>query len=302
MRLFVFVLLWIIIAIITVPHTYPIKPKKKKCRVVCSLTTRPEQPYYFDKVLDNLVEQFDAVYLTLPYTSHKGIKYPDISHPGVTITRVKEDLGPITKFFGALEAEKDPNTLIVVVDDDIIYKPNFRRQFMREHLKYPNCVLTGAGIVYKYSGTIPWYFSMTGKHNNMTPIIPSFLNSNHTTTIAGTAGIAFERKLVDSVELENFFKKWGKNKDCFYNDDMIISAYFSSKKITRLYANIDTVKAPVDKDTESLSINAKENIFNTQYRAYCHMKECFTERHRFDCICGFDIIILIIIIYWSTRN
>lgn len=302
MRLFICVLvLWIILGISTTPHTYPIKPKKKRCRVVCSLTTRPEQPHYFAKVLDNLVKQFDAVYLTLPYTSHKGIKYPDISHPGVTITRPEKDYGPITKFFGALDAEKDPDTLIVALDDDVLYKPNTRRQFMREHLKYPHCVLSGSGIVYKYTN-LHWLLSISPKRNNMSPILPSFTGSNHTTTVVGSSGIAFKRSLIDKNELIDFIDFWcGKYRECFINDDAVISAYFSSKKITRLFANVDNSGCCDDKDTESLSA-VGNNIFRTQYQAYCLMRECFTDPYRLDCICLADIILLVIILYLSIRN
>lgn len=291
---FLYIISCIIIGFYTAPHTLPITPKKKKCRVVCSLTTRPSQPYYFGKVLDRLVKQFDAVYLTLPYTSHKGVKYPEINHPGVIISRPEKDYGPITKFFGALDYETDPDTLIVVVDDDIIYNPKLRSQFMKEHLRYPDCILTGAGIVYKYD-FLPWYLSMTGRPNNNTTIIPSFAGSNHTTTVAGTSGVAFTRDNINKEELLKFVDKWCKNKLCFDNDDIVISAYFSSKGIKRLYANVDNVKAPTDKDTESLSIG--KNIFKTQNDAYICMKNCFKDPFRYDCFCMADVMSIIIIFF-----
>lgn len=302
MKLFVIIIsLWIILGVITAPHTYPINPKKKTCRTVCSLTTRPFQPYYFKDVLDSLVEQFDAVYLTLPYISHKGIKYPEISHPGVTIVRPEKDYGPITKFFGPLDIEKDPDTLIVILDDDVVYKPNTRRQYMREHLKYPGCVLSGSGIIYKYSN-IHWLLSISPRRNNMSPILPSFVGSNHTTTVVGSCGIAFERNLLDKFELLSFMNIWCENyRDCFINDDIVISAYFSQKKITRLLVNVDNSGCRDDKDTESLS-GLGQNIFASQHRAYCIMKECFIEPHRIDCICLVDIFIITVILYLSIRN
>ena len=67
----------------------------RKRRVVCSLTTRPVQPRYFDKVLDRLVEQFDAVYLALPAISSDGVPYRDFHHSGVTVIPIEEDYGPI---------------------------------------------------------------------------------------------------------------------------------------------------------------------------------------------------------------
>lgn len=267
----------------------------KPIRVVASLTTRPQQPYYFSKVLDNLVKQFDAVYLALPRVSCKGIPYPSISHPGVTIIDIPEDYGPITKYFGALH--ESPETLVVVVDDDILYPPTFRVQYEHAHRHYPRTILSGAGIVYKYAcPTLPWYASISGRRPNWTHIVPSYLGCNLTNTVAGYSGVAFKRNLIKKDELLKHTLEWSQIRECFINDDIVISAYFAKKRIPRLCIDVTPGKCPKDKDTESLSIS-DTSIQKSQYKAFTHMKDCFTkDPTRWDVLCATDIVILIIII------
>ncbi len=277
----------------------PIKLKSyipKNTRVVCSLTTRPVQPKYFGKVLDRLVEQFDAVYLAIPSKSHKGVAYPKINHPGVTIVPVEEDYGPITKFFGALNSDEKPNTLVVVIDDDIIYNPNLRTLCEQQYKIYPRCVISGAGLVYKYSNLeLPWFLTATGRREMYPSWMPSFLGSKVLTTVCGYASISFRRSLIQRQELLDFIKYYNKNRDCFLNDDIVISAFFSTKGITRLWNKMLPCSHDPTKDTESLS--GIGNIQLRQYRAFQHLRDCFrNDSYRGDCVCFFDIILLILII------
>jgi hypothetical protein len=294
MRLVVFIiLLWLILAVLNAPYVKESKLKIRP-RVVCSLTTRPKQPHYFHKVLDILVKQFDAVYLAIPKISCKGIPYPIVEHEGVTITTPEKDYGPITKYFAALDHEKDPDTLIVVVDDDILYSPNLKRQFVREHAKYSDCVLSGAGIVYKYSN-LPWFLCMNGRRPYFPSYFPSFLGNRHLTTVAGYSGVAFKRSLISKTELIIFIESLASSKKCFVNDDIVISAYFSNNNVKRIYAEVDDSQHPKDKDTESLS-DTNNNIMKTQHQAYLTLKECFeNDPVRYDCFCVIDIIIILLV-------
>ena len=272
-----------------------------KNRVVCCLTTRPSQPYYFNKVLDSLVKQFDAVYLSLPYVSCKGIKYEDMEYPGVIVTRVDEDYGPITKFFGALDIETDPNTVIVAVDDDIIYDAKFRDAYEKASIKYPNYVLSGAGIVYKYytlCDKFPWWFCFTGRRENYPFFLPSLIGDYRTQTVAGYSGICFKKKMINKKSLLQFIKNNTKSNICFVNDDIVISAFFSRKNIERRCVSIPRCIHNNNKHIESLSNN---NIMDTQYKAFKELQQHFQyEPFRFDCVVLLDIIILVVLFKWYT--
>ena len=305
-KMFIVIVLVLVIALVlaisTKPEIVELKsytPTKK--RVVCSLTTRPVQPKYFDKVLNRLVEQFDAVYLALPKVSCRGVSYPKISHPGVTIVPVEEDYGPITKFFGALNSNEVPDTLVVVVDDDIIYDPTLREICEKNYAKYPRCAVSGAGIVYKYSNLeLPWFMCMTGRREQHSSLLPSYLGNNVTTTMCGYASISFRRSLIQRDELLNFIGFHNKNKDCFFNDDIVISAFFGTKGVPRICKKMPLCIHHPNKDTESLSSTTnvqRESIQERQYRAFQYLRDCFrNDSPRFDCICLFDIVLVLILV------
>lgn len=99
---------------------------KPKSRVVVSLTTMPRDVDHLDEVLysiSNQTVQPDVIYVNLPVRNRRnGQPYivPDWleTFPKVQVLRPETDYGPLTKLFPALEAENDPDTIIVTFDDD----------------------------------------------------------------------------------------------------------------------------------------------------------------------------------------
>src|SRR5687768_8477868 len=95
-------------------------------RTVFSLTTTPDRINRIRPTLESLRDQTrpaNAIYLNVPYYSRKTGKPYQLPEwlddfPEVTVVRC-EDYGPATKLIPALELEKDPETIIIVVDDDI---------------------------------------------------------------------------------------------------------------------------------------------------------------------------------------
>ena len=53
-----------------------------------------------------MTSHFDEVYLGIPYESHKGIKYPDISYKCVKIVRLEKDIGSCSKLLGGFIKRK----------------------------------------------------------------------------------------------------------------------------------------------------------------------------------------------------
>lgn len=288
----------IVIAASLKPDNIKLKNYHARKRVVCSLTTRPVQPKYFTRVLDRLVEQFDAVYLALPSVSCKGIKYPTITHPGVTIVSVEKDYGPITKFFGILNSNERDDTIVVILDDDIIYDPNMREIYEKEHLQYPSCVISGSGVVYKYCNWgLPWFMNMTGRKEHLVSSFPSFLGSRNLTTVTGYTGICFKRGLINREDLLTFIRYWNQDKDCFFNDDIVFSAFLSSRKISRIAVKVPRCVIEPDKDTPNLSDVGPLGTWPMQHKVLDKMRDCFRhDNYRPDCICLFDVIVLIVVI------
>lgn len=127
-------------------------------KVVISLTTVPERMNLpvedgFNSVIKSLCEQnYDnyEVHLNLPeiykVTGERYVK-PDWlvknleEYPHLKIFTT-DDIGPATKVVPTVQRES-PDTLLIVVDDDLVYHP----EMINEHIKWQN-ELKGCAIVY----------------------------------------------------------------------------------------------------------------------------------------------------------
>ena len=70
----------------------------------------------------------DAIYLNVPYTNKRtGEAYviPTFldNWPRLIINRFETDYGSLSKLVPVLTKETDPDTIIITVDDDRLYKP-----------------------------------------------------------------------------------------------------------------------------------------------------------------------------------
>ena len=83
----------------------------------------------FRDVVSSLAKQTrppDSILVNIPFSAKanatEGYAWRDWQNdfPMLTVNRVA-DSGPATKLFGALTQEKDPETVLVVVDDDQLY-------------------------------------------------------------------------------------------------------------------------------------------------------------------------------------
>src|SRR5690606_13603827 len=101
-------------------------------RVVASYTTLPSRYSVLKQSILSLKNQtvkLDEIYLTIPKIAKRLNKeYPpvpeDIKNLCKVIT-VDQDYGPITKIYGGLVSESNPNTIIISCDDDVLFKSNF---------------------------------------------------------------------------------------------------------------------------------------------------------------------------------
>ena len=241
-------------------------------RVVATLTTRPNYHSGLKETLDSLTSQFDAVYLGLPYKSLKGIKYPEFSHPKVTVVRLEEDIGSSSKLLASLIKEKRvKDTLIVSVDDDYKYDQDLRKLFEKKReeniKKNKDYVITLAGFYVKY-----WNFGLLGVNGNRNDWKNNFLfdfnKEKKVTTIAGYAGVAYPANIFKETEdYINFIKSFKDDKILFKNDDILISAYISKLGIQKIIIPFnDTDTGKFNKDTnETIEPNAHE-IYESIYK------------------------------------
>lgn len=179
--------------------------------IIVSLTTSPKRIHTLKTVLRRLMSQTvqpDKIVLNLPHVFKRtGETYdiPDyLNQPWLYINRC-EDIGPATKVLPTRELVKDPNTIIISVDDDILYKKTMIASFLKyAHLPY---VLSGGlSSIYKNIkiGDEDMYISQL---------------------IEGHAGVCYRKKHLDKIKLPLGLK------DCFTSDDFTISNQLGKHKI-----------------------------------------------------------------------
>jgi len=124
-------------------------------RVVVTLTTIPTRE---SSVLDTIrsiqsgTYKPDAIRVNLPewYPRFGRGADPDLEEKlkalGVEVTRC-QDYGVLTKLLPTLETETDPQTLLVVCDDDALYQPRWLEGLVKAHEEF-GCPVGYSGIAY----------------------------------------------------------------------------------------------------------------------------------------------------------
>lgn len=126
------------------------KNEKKSRRLVVSLTTSPKRLAHLGETLKSLFDQTvqpDVIQLNLPHVFRRtGELYDNIyeheflNKKPVLIHRCN-DTGPTTKLLPTLQSETDPNTLIVILDDDIYYPSFTLESIVNENNKHENVIV-----------------------------------------------------------------------------------------------------------------------------------------------------------------
>ena len=222
-------------------------------KYILSLTTIPSRINYIESTIKSLVEQTlkpEKIILNIPkkynfrfnssvYDLHiENIlkKYID----KIIINYIDDDYGPGTKLLGLIKSKiikfDSKDTYIVLVDDDLIYKP-----YMLEYFDNYN-----------------------KKHNNKLRTASYWCNNLHEVTIGqGADGFFIKLELLN--KFEDYYDIIKKYDYIHYHDDYYISYYFHLKQIP-----INYIKPPYNsliytKETSS-DIDALMQIKNKYNR------------------------------------
>jgi hypothetical protein len=211
-------------------------------KVVISLTTLPDRYDILLKTLESLHNQIvkaDTIYLTLPLIAKRlNKKYPALPkhmEKLCTVVRCDVDYGPICKIYGALEKETDPDTIIITVDDDVIYPKDFIKIMVEKSDLKPGACITGSGVLI-HNG----YMSINTNFTGLT-----FLNGflcgfpingyRKIDIVQGVSGVLYKRCFFDSAnQLYDTLYKYTEDIDIFKSDDILLSSYLCSKNIKRI--------------------------------------------------------------------
>lgn len=238
-------------------------------RIVCSLTTLPDRYTCLLSTLKSLHNQilpFDEIYLCLPYTAKRsGKKYPPVSkeiRSLCTIVKTDVDYGPICKLYGALVSESDPDTIIVTVDDDVIYPPNFLKVLLEKHAIRPDAAITGAGVLVNdgYHMSINTNFDGLMFMNGFLCGFSYDGGQREVDIVQGISGCLYLRKFFPTENLYEEFLHYTEDQDLFLSDDILTSSYLCSKGIKRVtFENMPRVKITFA-DESALSNNLSKML------------------------------------------
>lgn len=216
-----------------------------KPRVVVSYTTMPSRYDVLKKSISSIHSQtykVDAIYVAIPYRSKRLDKeYPPIPDDLASIcsiVRTDIDYGPITKIYGALISEKDPNTVIISCDDDVGFPPNLIEILMKHHRSNPKDAICGTGALISKGLA---FISMISTLNSTCKKWSGFFGfhvppeGRCVDLVFGVGGVLYTRGMFPTNdELEDKLLKYAlQDPAIFHNDDVLISAYLSKQGISR---------------------------------------------------------------------
>lgn len=197
-----------------------IKPTSK---VVVSFSTIPERVQYLNLVVKRLLSQSlkpDMIYVCIPYYSHRSKKmYPEFTlhnFPNVTLVRCN-DFGPATKLLGCIPFESSPETMIITIDDDRIYKPDMIQKLVNNAETYKNCAVG---------------YNALDKNLISTVCHPTKnLKDPYIHYLEGFGGVLYRRKFITDEMIE-FYNNL--SPECFLSDDLTISGWLDKNNICRI--------------------------------------------------------------------
>lgn len=282
-------------------------------RIVASYTTIPSRYDILKRSIGTMIDQtypLDCIYVTIPkYSKRLKKEYPPIPEDLAsicTIIRCDDDFGPITKLYGALITETDPDTCIISCDDDVIFPNNFVQIMIDHHTIYPKSVICGTGALiskglicisivstlnnfHKWSGLTGFKVGKQGRCVDL---------------IFGVAGVLYFRGAFPPNDLlyDEILQYSLKDDSIFHNDDVLISGYLSKHKIERrIFFDIPSIKQGGGNDALSASPNMISRLHQSINKAqafgfFTNMENCPIDETIIYKIIIFIILLIIICI------
>jgi len=204
---------------------------EKEKSVIITLTTVPERLDNLKEdglklVLKSLCEQLDddyEVHFNIPEKSmvtNKQYNIPSwiseykLKYPHLKIFR-PEDLGPPTKFVPTLVRVKNPETILIVVDDDLVY----HNEMVSEHRKYQNELLDS---VIGYDGRGCDVFLHNNDIRDSWILCVTEIRKTH--SLQHYKSVSYKKKLFK----DDFFTDYLGST---FSDDVLVSLYFKNEGI-----------------------------------------------------------------------
>lgn len=197
----------IVISLTTVPERLSNEHEDGIKHVIKSLCTQTNDNYEVHFNIPYLYEVTKTEYILPVWLDEYKLKYPHLK-----VFRTK-DYGPPTKFVPTLE-RVSPETIILVVDDDLIY----HHEMVNEHLKFQKEYMDSV-ICYSGDGCVePKYFDLRDSW------LISVDSVREADGLQQFKSVSYKRKLFNDDFFENYLGRT-------FSDDILVSRYFKNNKI-----------------------------------------------------------------------
>jgi hypothetical protein len=201
----------------------------------------------------------DLIYINLPIVYKKDNsrfqKLPSfITNNKLIFINYTEDIGPATKIIPVLKFEKNPETILISVDDDTFYMKNHISHFVYYSLKYPNSVITGSSFI----------TDSNRQENNYDKDV------EYVQFLEGFSGVLYKVKFFKDIPMSLFTSTI---KACYLADDLVLSNFILGKGTSIININAKSLVKQLDYGfeedalhyTQNAGLGASSNTLN--YRA-----------------------------------
>lgn len=203
--------------------------------IVVTLTTIPSRlvsRYSYDMryCLESLLRQTHSEYeihLNIPdrleltgeeYVIPEWLENLEQAEPKLNIFRGVNDYGPATKLVPTVERLTESHDIIIVVDDDHVYRDTLVEEHIKNQQKYEKAAVGYDGIdsLDRFYGDVRDYFCSGIKKDSRVKVLQHYKSISYKRRY-------FENDFFDFV-----------NENLTWNDDVLMSAYMNSKGINRI--------------------------------------------------------------------
>jgi hypothetical protein len=218
---------------------YPVRKlkEKPKNKVYITLTTDPKRIKLLPLMLSLLdTENVYKIHINIPkkYRNEESYDNKDIEKlkkiKKVKVFRIKEDIGPITKMLPTIERVKDKDSIIISIDDDIIYPRGLVNEMIYQSEKYPNEIVTGNGFSFDLFPSKKKYKGYDIERMKEWWAYSSPRRPPQVDVVEGFGAISYRKRFVDVDMLKKFNDT---SKYCKLSDDITINYMLSINKVKR---------------------------------------------------------------------
>lgn len=200
-------------------------------RIVVSLTTIPTREQSLLKTIKSIQSGTvvpDVIYVNIPLTYVRfkeqfdpSVKKELQTMQGVKVNDVQEEHGALDKIIPVLKLEQDPDTCIIIVDDDASYSPRFIEGLVTGYSQFQT-VVGYSGIAYpetaiRLSGQLRYILHQG--HGQFSEILE------------GSFGVLFPRRVFNNFA--DVKPMTAENTAMYLSDDYVFSKYLDSQGVNK---------------------------------------------------------------------